>query len=254
MWAVRAFGLGLVLAGFSFPSLISSSVLAKGGAKAKKRGDPAVVSPVDAAETPAVRYGTLDKDACEAELGRRRIPFATEPEVRGVLAPVRLTGAVGGVDFRSPLSEQKRKTASIEIFDCRLVLALDDFAAILKHYDVASVVHLSAYRSPSRRFPDGKVGSRHQGGLALDAATFVRSDGSKLSVDRDFFGAIGAKTCGENAGPRRRTPESTALRGIVCDAASAHLFNVQLTPNYNRRHKNHFHLEVTPNARWFLVR
>jgi hypothetical protein len=44
------------------------------------------------------------------------------------------------------------------------------------------------------------------------------------------------------------------MRSIVCEAAEAHLFNVELSPNYNAKHKNHFHLEVTANVRWFLVR
>jgi hypothetical protein len=28
---------------------------------------------------------------------------------------------------------------------------------------------------------------------------------------------------------------------------------VILTPNHNRPHRNHFHLDVTPGAKWFIV-
>ena len=35
--------------------------------------------------------------------------------------------------------------------------------------------------------------------------------------------------------------------------ADAHIFNVELTPDYNWPHRNHFHLEVTPKVKWFLV-
>ena len=40
----------------------------------------------------------------------------------------------------------------------------------------------------------------------------------------------------------------------MCDAADARLFNVVLTPDFNWPHRNHFHLEVTAGARWFVVR
>jgi hypothetical protein len=74
-----------------------------------------------------------------------------------------------------------------------------------------------------------------------------------LDVDRDFHGAIGAKTCGEGAGPRRVTPAATRLREILCQAVAQHMFNVVLTPNFNRPHHNHFHLEVTSGVKWFLT-
>ena len=79
------------------------------------------------------------------------------------------------------------------------------------------------------------------------------SDGTTLQVERDFHGRIGARTCGPGTGPSPATPEARELRSIVCEAADAHLFNVELTPDYNWPHRNHFHLEVTPQVRWFLV-
>ncbi|HEY0990404.1 MAG TPA: extensin family protein, partial [Kofleriaceae bacterium] len=63
----------------------------------------------------------------------------------------------------------------------------------------------------------------------------------------------GAKTCGEGAGPHPATDAALALRAILCETVDARLFNVVLTPNYNRPHKNHFHLEVTAGVSWFLV-
>jgi len=54
--------------------------------------------------------------------------------------------------------------------------------------------------------------------------------------------------------PLPATPEARELRSIVCEAADQHLFTSILTPGYDRAHKNHFHLEVTPGVRWSLVR
>lgn len=206
------------------------------------------------AETaPAVQYGEMDRETCEAELGRRGVPFTPVDEARGVLAPVRLAGPLHGVTFRTGLAASQRASSPWEIVDCRLALALDDFAAQLEAHEVVTVVHLSIYRPPSSRWPEGKLASRHPGGLAIDAATFVKKDGTTLEVQRDFHGHIGAKTCGPGTGPHPATPEATELRRILCDAADARLFNVMLSPDYNWPHRNHFHLEVTAGAKWFVV-
>lgn len=203
--------------------------------------------------SPAERYARMDRDRCEAELAQRGIPFVRVDSARGVLEPVRLGGTLHGVSFHSDLPPSQRDKAPIEIVDCRLVLSLDDFAAQLATHDVVEVVHYSMYRPPSMRWPGGKTATRHPGGLAIDAAKFVRRDGTKLVVERDFHGRIGAKTCGPGTGPQPATPDAVELRKIVCDAAQAKLFNVALTPDFNRPHYNHFHLEVTANTRWFYL-
>jgi hypothetical protein len=208
-------------------------------------------SPSDAADTPAVRYAQLSQDDCEAELAQRNIEFVRETGP-AVLAPVRLTGALHGVVFRTDQSAQARADSPYEIADCRLVLALDDFSEILSRHDIVEVRHYSMYRPP-RSWPEGKPGKQHVGALALDAGRFIASDGSVLDVDHDFHGAIGARTCGDGAGPRPATPAGLTLRSILCEAVERHLFNVVLTPNFNRPHKNHFHLEVMAGVRWFLV-
>lgn len=204
-------------------------------------------------DAPALRYGRLDRAACETELARQSVPFVRVDEARGVLAPVRLTGPLHGVTFRTGLPKSQRATSPWEIVDCRLALALDDFAVQLAAHDVEQVIHFSVYRPPVESWPAGKLASRHPGALAIDAGSFVKKDGTTLEVERDFHGHIGAVTCGQGAGPDKVTPQATELRRILCDAAAARLFNVMLTPDYNRPHRNHFHLEVTAGARWFVV-
>jgi hypothetical protein len=207
----------------------------------------------DPTSSPAVRYGKLDRVSCEAELGRRQIRFSRVESARGVLAPVRLTGTLHGVSYRTELPAKQRPTTPYEIFDCRLVLALDDFSAMLEGHDIVEVIHYSAYRPPPAKWPNGKLGTRHGGALAIDAGKFVKKDGSVLDVEHDFHGKIGSATCGPGTGPEPVTPEATELRALVCDAAAARLFNVELTPDYNYPHRNHFHLEVTAKVNWFLV-
>jgi hypothetical protein len=221
--------------------------------QADPQGDPRA-SPPTAVAVPATRYAELDRGACEAELTRRGIPFTPVDQARGVLAPVRLQGPLHGVTYRTGLPASERTSSPWEIVDCRLALALDDFAAQLESHDVVEVVHYSVYRPPSARWPAGKIASRHPGALAIDAATFVKKDGQMLAVARDFHGRIGAPTCGpRGAAPRPATAQAIELRKIVCDAADAKLFNVELTPDFNWAHHNHFHLEVTAGANWFVV-
>ena len=97
------------------------------------------------------------------------------------------------------------------------------------------------------------IGGQHDGGLALDAGRFTKKDGTVLDVLKDFHGRIGDPTCGDGAGPHPATDAAKELRDILCTTVEAHLFNVVLTPDFNRPHRNHFHLEVMANVKWFLV-
>ncbi len=207
----------------------------------------------DVPTTPAWRYGQLTQDECEDELTTRSIPFTREPASRGVRAPVRLTGKLHGVEFRTDEPDERRTTSPYEVADCRLILAMDDFAKILEAHDVVQIRHYSMWRPPAKDWPSDRDGTRHAGALALDVGRLTLADGKVLDVDRDFHGRIGDKTCGEDARPRNPTPDAVELRAILCETAAQHMFNVVLTPNFNRPHKNHFHLEVTSGVKWFLL-
>jgi hypothetical protein len=208
----------------------------------------------EAAVEPArFRYAAMTQDECEAELTARQIAFVRET-AKGVLAPVRLKGPLHGVDFRSNDNNEDRRATSVwEVADCRLVLAMDDFAEILVAHDIVEVRHYSMYRRAPERWPADKIGKRHHGGLALDAARFIKKGGTELDVLDDFAGKRHRKVCGEKA-PKGKTPKARELREIVCEAMDKGLFSVILTPNFNRGHRNHFHLEVTPGVKWMLLR
>jgi hypothetical protein len=212
-------------------------------------------TPDDVTNSPAFRYGNLSSGQCLAELDVRKIPYARERTdgARGIDTPVRLTGRLHGVEFRTNLSDKQRATTPWELADCRLILALDDFSEILAAHDIVDVRHYSMHRLVPASWPDAKPTKQHMAGNAIDAARFIARDGTFLDVDKHWNGAIGAATCGDKAAPSPATLEATKLRGILCEAVEKRLFNVVLTPNYNRPHKNHFHLEVSEGVRWFLV-
>jgi hypothetical protein len=197
-------------------------------------------------DAPNMHYAAMDQATCEGELRKRNVAFIAAGATPGVLAPLRLRGALsGGVTIHSLLPATARDTAAMEIFDCRLVLALDDFSGALAKRGVTEMIHLSAYRSRANNGCTPKYdGKQHCGALAVDIAEFRRRDGSSLNVQHDFHGKIGQPTC-----PAR----PNELWSIVCDAADKATFNVMLTPNYNAQHFNHVHVEITPDAEWMLV-
>jgi hypothetical protein len=202
---------------------------------------------------PATRYARMSRAQCISEAKARGLPVQVIETARGVLAPVRITGALHGVLFHSAISEAARKTSVFEIFDCRLVLALDDATTTLKKYDIVEVIHMSAYRPPAAKlWKDGAIGTRHTGALALDAGTFIKSDGSKFNVEKDFHGQIGQHPC--TYPPKPGTPESVTFRKLSCELIASELFHVFLTPGFNWEHRNHFHMEVSAGGTHFYVR
>ncbi len=210
--------------------------------------------PKHPATAPAMRYARLGRRACLRALKQRHIDYTPVSKAPGVLAPVRLRGKLEGVLFRTDYPPKMRRKVPWEVFDCRLVLALDDFTRILKAHDIDEVRIFSAWRPPSRHWPEGKIARRHPGALAVDVRVLKKKSGQELVVEHDFHGRIGAETCGPDAdSPDPATPEARELRSIVCEASDARIFNSILTPDYNKPHHNHFHLEVTAGVKWFIT-
>ena len=131
---------------------------------------------------------------------------------------------------------------------------------MLLAHDIDEVRMFSAWRPPGPKWDPDREGPRHTGGLAMDAGRFGKklAPGQTtrvwLDVDKDYHGRLGAPSCGPDAAPPApATAEARELRSIACEAADQHFFTSILTPNYNRAHHNHLHLEITPDVRWYLV-
>jgi hypothetical protein len=203
--------------------------------------------------SPAPGYASFDRDACEAALRSRNIDFVRAEDTRGVRAPVRLVGPLHGVAIHSSLPPAARSHSHADLFDCRLVLSLDDFAATIAERGIVEVRTLSAYRTRAESGCTRKYdGEQHCAALAVDVGSFKERDGTVLDVERDFHGHIGALTCRNGAHPTPETGAATELWEIACGAAGKN-FLVVLTPNWNSDHRNHMHLELTTHD-WVLVR
>lgn len=242
---------------------LAAVVLASGPADAKSRKKGNVKFHPDWAKHPSAVHAAMSPAQCHAELEQRGIGFTVEKSSPGVLAPVRLTSDVAGVVYRTAAPPKERAVGPHDVFDCRLVLSLSEWSKILTAHGVDEVLMYSAWRPPPPKWPEGKLGTRHPGALAIDAFRFGKklAPGQKekdrvwLDVARDWSGKIGAPSCGPGAAaPTSKSPAAKELRAIACAAADAHLFTTILTPNYDRAHFNHFHMEVTPEVKWHLVR
>lgn len=215
-------------------------------------GSRFVTEPPDAAASRANRYAALSGETCLAVLRRRDVPFKEVEATRGVDTPVRLTGPLRGVRFRpaSPLlvDDQDHRT----IADCRLAVALDDLARVLRRSGVVEVEYYSMYRRRGAGWI--KPGMRHQGARAIDLVGVRLASGATYTVRGDFHGWIGAVTCGEKASkPRRDTEGARFWRGVVCELERMRSFNLLLTPNNDSGHRDHLHMEVRSGIQWFLI-
>ncbi|HEX4336333.1 MAG TPA: hypothetical protein VH062_10500 [Polyangiaceae bacterium] len=204
--------------------------------------------------SPASRAARLTESECYAELERDHVRFEKAGPSPGILIPVRLTGPVRGVAYRTDFPDKQRSKVPWEVFDCRLVVALAAWSPTLAAHGIDEVRMFSAWRPPSPHFPAGKVATAHPGGLAADLRLFKRGSEPPLDVLADFNGRIGTVPCGKGAAPPiPDTPAARTLHEIYCAAADAHLFHVQLCPDHDGPHRNHFHVEVRPAVRWFIV-
>ena len=185
------------------------------------------------------------REACELALqeGGAQFQYLEQP-LSVVALPVWLKAL-------SPrLKIQTKASKPNEIMDCRLAVTLIRVAPILERHGIISIEHLSAFRENARVKQTQRL-SAHAMGLALDIAVFMRADGSKLVVERDW-GPIqrGQPPCGAEDSSAPFNP----LRGLVCDVIEQGLFQVVITPNHDRDHRNHIHFELRSGVNWTYIR
>lgn len=120
---------------------------------------------------------------------------------------------------------------------CALAARLDEFERTvvqpLARAELGQrVIRINHLGSFSCRATNGRRGrmSQHAAGRAIDIAGFRLSDGSTISVERDWSGS----------GPKRLFLRRLARR--ACEH-----FSVVLTPASDADHYNHFHLDIGPD-------
>lgn len=207
---------------------------------------PAASPPLSATPVPAPMFEPPQPADCERELRRRGVPFVRAKPSRGVQNPVRIVGALSGVTVRFAASGRPGTDPVNDVMDCRLAVALSEWAALVRGYGVVEVVHMSMYR-PGATIRSSGNPSQHALGLAVDVGELRFSDGTRLVVAKDWRGAIGQQVCSPNAAPNPAVKDGAALlRHIVCETSRRQIFRLILTPNYDAAHRDHFHFDLRP--------
>ncbi len=97
---------------------------------------------------------------------------------------------------------------------------------------LVTVEHLGTYACRKMAaYPDWV--SEHSFANAIDIAAFVLRGGRRVTVERDWIPKTREAT----------TPAGRFLRGLARRLYDEDVFSVVLTPSFDRRHRNHFHLD-----------
>lgn len=211
---------------------------------------------------PASRSAELSPAACKAELKRKDTNRAFTPvrDSRGIAHAVRVTGPIGKITWRVPAPKY-----AYGYLDCRLALLLLELGPRLEELGVTGA-RVDGFYRPGARLP-GKKGkkSQHAYGLAIDLTELtVRHPKTgelvKLDVPSDFRGQPGEPVCGEGAAlhlpPEASAEESERallLRNLVCELARGGWFHHILTPNHDRAHESHLHLDIQRGCRFLSI-
>ena len=180
----------------------------------------------------------LDPDAaCLKDLRDSRVAFEPALEFNtggscGVVNPVRVSG-----DWNKAGVVSCQMARTVVRFEAEVVqpLAMRHFGQPVKRLN-----HMGTYDCRTQRngtkaaaAKKGSTGGRlseHSKGQAIDLGGFELADGTVVSVKKDWNGA-GAK--------------SAFLQAVA--QASCQTFNVVLTPNHDRLHQDHLHLDIGPH-------
>jgi hypothetical protein len=184
----------------------------------------------------------LDPDsACLKDLRDRRVAFesqaATGAGACSIANPVKVSGG-SHMAWNRPGVLSCAMARTLERFEAEVVAPI---AQRILGQRVARLQHMGTYDCRTRRTEtttaaakgEGSRGGRlseHGRGQAIDVGGFELADGSVISVKKDWKGA------------GRR---SDFLQEVA--RASCQHFNVVLTPNHNRLHADHLHLDIGPH-------
>lgn len=207
--------------------------------------------------------GSVNCQTFEQPIGYRPSPLEIEPEGPSPLAQLEATGT----SFRSAPVKEKTTSSGLlcgitdgvavvrgstgiryrplphvsAAFAVRLATfeqLVQETAGVWMNSRVVRIEHLGTYAC--RKIAGARSLSEHARGNAIDVATFIFANGSKVSVRKDFVRAEGV--------PQRRAEKF--LRDLVTRTREERTFGVVLTPDWDDRHHDHLHLDGSQLSRW----
>lgn len=206
-------------------------------------------TPAAPAQTPhATALMAMNATRCHDYLREREVEFIAldRDEAPEVAIPVRLRGPIAGVAFTIPWTTDLERDAHA-IWDCRLVAAVVPLAEWLHARGVTEVQYFSALRRG--KIVQQKPKSQHNLGLALDLYAVRRGSDAAATVEehyprRTLRHCPGPREAGPGAAPPAGAPAADLLLGLVCLASEGGLVHTLLTPDHDRAHANHLHLDL----------
>lgn len=197
---------------------------------------------------PASQYANLSPSACKREVAKRKLPVK-DAAAKGVAVPMRLNGPLHGVRFVTAPAP-----SPFGVADCRLLLALDDFAEVLASFEVASVQLDSMFRSHARIAGRKNKTSQHAYAMAADIVAFTFADKRRLVVEGNWGASIGKAPCGPDAVLEERSDDIVMLRNMACAVARRGVFHHMLTPSFDAAHQNHLHFDIKRETKQWAIR
>ena len=167
---------------------------------------------------------------CLKRLRRAGIRYRLLGRVKGVQTPIEVQAKrIGGVLYRKSWNNKRRF-----ILDCKTVEVLAVMGREIRRAGIASIYYSSTWRysyvKGTRRL------SKHASGRAID---IVAIDGGfgYASVLRHYERGVWG------CGARNKTARGKAFRRLLCALKKRRAFRTVYTPDYDRYHRDHYHVD-----------
>ena len=181
---------------------------------------------------------------CQDWLDLYHLDYTAGPTNLGIADPITVKAPVNGVAYRYNGNADQRKTV---YGDCSLIKSLAEAAPVMRQHDIVELVDIGIYNYrciDQTKTPPNCSLSQHAYAKAIDIAAFVDGAGTKYSVLTDWLIDPATTTCSAATDGDK----DTFLHTVICALKAADVWNIVLTPNYNSAHRNHFHVDLTPDA------
>lgn len=189
---------------------------------------------------------------CQDELALYGVEFTVGPDSQGVEDPVTALIPINGVSYRVLGQANPRERM---FGDCTLIRSLARGAAIFRARGIVEVADLGVYNyrciggGTPPNCPNGI--SQHAFATAIDIAGVTDANGEFASVNDDWV--IDPNTEETCEAPTEGGKDGL-LHELICALKAANTWTIVLTPNYNADHRNHFHVDLTPDANFIEKR